>query len=181
MTLQEKYLKKAIPAMKEQFGYKNNLAVPKIVKVTVGVGLNRNLTEKDPKYIEIAEGTIAKITGQKPVKTLAKTSISGFKIREGLVVGLKVTLRGKKMYDFIEKLIGVVLPRTRDFRGLSSKSVDERGNFSLGFSEQIAFPEISPESAEKMHGLQVTVTTNAKNKEEGLALLKLMDFPFAQK
>lgn len=177
MDLKVKYQKEVIPAMKKRFGYKNDLAVSKLEKVVVSIGLPRALTEKDPKYIEFVSNNLSKITGQKPITTLARQSISGFKIREGLVVGLKVTLRGRRMYDFLEKLIYITLPRTRDFRGISQNSIDKKGNLSLGFREQLAFPEVGVSESEKMHGLEVTVVTNARTKEEGLEFLKLFGFP----
>jgi large subunit ribosomal protein L5 len=176
-SLEKKYIKEIIPALKKKFGYQNNLAVPRVIKVTVNAGLNRAHSEKDAQYAEMVSDNIAEITGQRPIKNLAKKSIAGFKIRKGLVVGVSTVLRSHKMYDFLTKLINVTLPRIRDFRGISSKSIDQRGNLSIGFREQIMFPEISPEKAEKIHGLQVVITTNAPNKEEGKELFKLMGFP----
>lgn len=179
--LKEIYKKEIIPKMKENFGYKNDLAVPKIEKVTINIGLGEALKKKDPKITEAAKNTILKITGQVPVETRAKKSISGFKIRKDQVIGLKVTLRKQKMYDFIDKLINVTIPRTRDFRGITQNSLDKKGNLSLGFKEQFIFPEINPQEVEKIHGLGVVITTTAKNKEEGLTLLKLFGFPFKDK
>lgn len=176
--LHEYYKKEIIPKMRELFGYKNDLAVPRIEKITINIGLGDALKKKDPKIIEVAKETIFKITGQIPVETKAKKSISGFKIRKGLVVGLKVTLRKNKMYDFLDKLINVALPRTRDFKGIDPNSVDAKGNLSLGFKEQVVFPEINPQTIEKIHGLEITITTNAGNQEKGKALLKLFGFPF---
>lgn len=173
-----KYYKDIVPEMKKIFGYDNNLAVPKIEKVVVAAGLSAGL--KDAKFLDIVEDTLKKITGQKPVKTLAKKSISNFKIRKGVPIGMVVTLRGDRMYNFLDKLINVTFPRVRDFRGLSQKLLDKEGNLSVGFREDIAFPEIRSEEIEKIHGLQVTVRTTAKNKEEGLALLKLFGFPFQE-
>lgn len=181
MSLRTKYQKEVISLMKQKFGYQNDLAVPKIIKVVLNVGLNRAMTEKDPKLIERVEQTLIKITGQKPVKTIARKSISGFKIRQGAVVGLMNTLRGQRMYDFLEKLIWIALPRSRDFRGLSPKSVDKSGNFSIGLSEQIIFPEITVESAEKIHGLEIVINTSTKSHEEGFTLFKLLGFPFREK
>jgi len=176
IRLREKYQKEIIPEMKKIFGYKNNFSVPKLEKVVLNVGLSHGL--KDPKFNEVVESTLMRIAGQRPVKTQAKKSISNFKIREGLVVGTMVTLRGKRMYDFIDKLINVTLPRVRDFRGLEPKSIDNFGNLNLGFREHMSFPEIKADEVEKIHGLQITVITSAKNKEEGLELLKLLGFPF---
>lgn len=158
------------------FGYKNPMAVPKLTKVAINVGLSHGI--KDPKFLDIAEGTVRRITGQQPVRTEAKKSISNFKIRKGMIVGMAVTLRGKRMYDFVEKLVRVTFPRIRDFRGLKPSSFDKRGNFTVGFRENIAFPEIRPDEIERLHGLEITVVTTAKNKEEGVALLKNIGFPF---
>lgn len=174
--LKEKYNQVVIPAMKEKFGYKNNLAVPKIEKVVINVGTGKGLS--DAKFNEVVENTLKRITGQQPVKVTAKKSISNFKIRKGLVIGMMVTLRGKKMTDFVDRLINVTLPRVRDFRGLETKSVDPSGNLNIGFREHIAFPEIKSDEVEKIHGLQVSVVTTAKTKEEGLELLRLLGFPF---
>ncbi|HAH03950.1 TPA: 50S ribosomal protein L5 [Candidatus Komeilibacteria bacterium] len=176
MNLKEKYNQEVIKAMKAQFGYKNNLAVPKIVKVTLNVGVGR--AKDDPKAIEVAESTLSRISGQKPVVAKAKKSISAFKLREGMNVGLKVTLRGQRMWDFLTKLVGISLPRVRDFRGLSVKSVDQQGNLNLGFKENIMFPEIRPDEVEKIHGLEVSITTTADSYEAGLALFGLLGFPF---
>ena len=176
-SIKEKYVKEIIPAMKKKFGYKNILAVPKVTKITVNVGINRAKSGKDPKYVEIVEKTISEITGQRPVKNLAKKSIAGFKIRKGFVVGVSTVLRSHKMYDFLNKLINVSLPRIRDFRGILKKSIDQGGNLSIGIKEQIVFPEISPEKVERLHGLQIVITTNAPNHEQGVELFKLMGFP----
>ncbi len=181
MSLRDKYQKQVIPAMKKQFGYKNNWAVPRLEKVVISMGLPRVLTEKDQKYIEFVSNNLSKISGQKPLLIPAKKSIAGFKIRKGLVVGLKITLRRERMYDFLEKLINVVLPRTRDFRGLNPASVDKSGNFSIGFREQLSFPEIGAPESEKIHGLEITIATTARRQEEGLTLLKLFGFPFREK
>ena len=175
--LREQYDKKIVPALMERFGYKNRMAVPRLKLVSVNVGMSTNLL-KDPKIPETVEATLTRITGQKPVKTLAKKSIASFKVRQGQNIGMKVTLRGARMWHFLEKLIHVTLPRVRDFRGISSKLIDKQGNLSLGFKEYIAFPEIRPDEIEKLHGIQVTVSTTAKNREEGLELFKLMGFPF---
>ena len=175
--LRETYDKKIVPALMERFGYKNRMAVPKLKLVSVNVGMSTNLL-KDPKIPETVETTLTRITGQKPVKTLAKKSIASFKVREGQNIGMKVTLRGDRMWHFLEKLIHVTFPRVRDFRGISPKLVDKQGNFSIGFKEYIAFPEIRSDEIEKLHGVQVTVSTTAKTREEGLELFRLMGFPF---
>lgn len=164
------------PQLKKELGVDNDMAVPNFVKVVLNVGLKQGV--KDPKFIDSAEKTLTRISGQKPVKTLAKKSISNFKIRQGMVVGMMVTLRGRRMFDFIDKLINVTLPRVRDFRGLAGKGVDVHGNLSIGFREFIAFPEIRPEDTDYMHGLEVAVVTTARNRKKGLALLRAAGFPF---
>ena len=175
--LREQYEKKIVPALMERFGYKNRMAVPRLKLVSVNVGMSTNLL-KDPKIPETVEATLTRITGQKPVKTLAKKSIASFKVRQGQNIGMKVTLRGARMWHFLEKLVHVTLPRVRDFRGISPKLVDKQGNLSMGFKEYIAFPEIRPDEIEKLHGVQVTVNSTAKSREEGLELFRLMGFPF---
>jgi|SRR5688572_2111682 len=175
--LREQYEKKIVPALMERFGYKNRMAVPRLKLVSVNVGMSTNLL-KDPKIPETVETTLTRITGQKPVKTLAKKSIASFKVRQGQNIGMKVTLRGARMWHFLEKLVHVTLPRVRDFRGISPKLVDKQGNLSMGFKEYIAFPEIRPDEIEKLHGVQVTVNSTAKTREEGLELYRLMGFPF---
>lgn len=174
--IKEKFNKEVAPALQQKFGYKNSMAVPKIEKVVINVGTGQGL--KDVKYNEVVEATLQRITGQKPVKIASKKSISNFKIREGQVVGMKVTLRGPRMYDFLDKLVNVTLPRIRDFRGLNPKAVDTRGNLNLGFKEHIAFPEIHSDEVEKIHGLQVTITTTATTREEGMELFSQLGFPF---
>jgi len=176
MNLKEKYQKEAIKGMKDKFGYQNDLAVPKILKVNLNIGIGR--TKDDAKASEVAENTLVRITGQKPVFTKARKSISAFKVREGMTVGLMVTLRGQKMWDFLTKLVGISLPRVRDFRGLNQTSVDKQGNLNIGFKEHIVFPEIRPDEVEKIHGLEVAITTSANNNKEGLELFKLLGFPF---
>lgn len=178
MNLKQIYLKKIVPELIKQFGYQNRLAVPRVEKIVVNVGLSRGITEKNSKYIDSVIKTIAKITGQQPVKNAAKKSIAGFKIRQGMPVGVSTILRGPRMYDFMEKLINIALPRVRDFRGLKKQSVDQQGNLSIGFKEQIVFPEIAPENVERTHGLQAVITTTAKNHKEGLELFKLFGFLF---
>jgi large subunit ribosomal protein L5 len=176
MNLSEFYKKKIVPELKTRFGYKNDMQVPKIEKVVLNVGLSKGL--KDSIFIEAAESTLMRISGQKPLKTRAKKSISNFKIRKGMVIGMKVTLRGKRMYDFLEKLIKVTLPRVRDFRGLSYENFDQNGNLNIGIREHIAFPEIKADEIEKLHGLEIAIISTAKNKEESLALFTALGFPF---
>lgn len=175
-NLKEKFQKEVIPAMKKEFGYKNDLMVPKLEKVVLNVGLGPGVN--NDKFIDTAEHTLTQITGQKPVLTKAKQSIAGFKIRAGQAVGMKVTLRGVRMYDFVDKLINVALPRIRDFRGIDQKQVDGQGNLSIGFRENLAFPEIDADAVDTIHGLQVIIKTTAKDHEQGIMLYKLLGFPF---
>ncbi len=175
MTLEDLYKKEVVPALKERFGYKNILAVPKVVKVVVNTGIGRYRENKD--MVAAIERDLGMITGQKAVPTMAKKAIAGFKIREGLHVGFRVTLRGKRMYDFLERLIKAALPRSRDFRGVDPKAIDTSGNFTIGIREHIIFPETIQEEIKNIFGLEVTVGTTAKTKEEAEALLRLMGFP----
>lgn len=175
--LKEKYIKEVIPEMKKRFGYRSSMAVPRIEKVVVNVGIGSIVASKDEKIQESVTRDITSITGQKPLVTLAKKAISAFKVREGMPVGLKVTLRGNRMYDFVSRLINIVLPRTRDFRGLNIKSIDEDGNLTIGIKEHIIFPEISQEDIRRIFGLEITIVTHAKNKERALEFYKLMGFP----
>jgi len=177
--LYTQYKDTVVPALKEQFGYKNIMQVPKITRVTLNVGYGRNA--KDKSFIENVERTLTDISGQKPLHNKAKKSISNFKIREGMPIGASVTLRGTRMYDFLDKLISVTFPRVRDFRGINPKAFDKAGNYTIGFKENIAFPEINTDAVEKIHGLQVVITTTARNQEEGLALLTGLGFPFKKK
>jgi large subunit ribosomal protein L5 len=176
MNFYDNFKKQIVPQLQKELEYKNIFQVPKIEKVVLNVGLGRGL--KDSGFIETVENTLTRISGQKPVKTKAKKSISNFKIREGMDIGMKVTLRGKRMYDFIEKFIKVTLPRVRDFRGLPLKSIDKEGNLNLGVKEHISFPEIKADEIEKLHGLEVSFVTSAKNKNEGKILFKALGFPF---
>ncbi len=178
VNLYEKYKKEVVPALQKELGYKNVMQVPKIKKVVLNAGIGRFV--KEPRYIDNVETTLSRITGQKPMRTKAKKSISNFKLREGMEIGVAVTLRGTRMYQFLDKLVSITLPRVRDFRGLSDKSFDKNGNYTIGFKENMAFPEIKAEDIEKVHGLQITINTNAKNKVEGKALLTHMGFPFTK-
>jgi large subunit ribosomal protein L5 len=170
------YNKKAVPDLMADFGYKNVMQVPKIIKVSVNIGYGKHV--KDKNYIEHVDNTLRIITGQKPVHNKAKKSISNFKIRAGMPVGASVTLRGRFMYEFLYRLIHLALPRVRDFRGVSKSAIDKQGNYSLGIKEQLAFPEITAEMSELVLSLEVNITTTAKTKEEGLALLDKLGFPF---
>lgn len=174
--IQAKYQKEVIPILKKELELINALACPKIVKVTLNVGTGKIAKQVD--LVEIAGITLEKITGQKPVKTLAKKSIASFKVREGSPIGWKVTLRGRRMYEFVDKLINVTLARVRDFRGLDPKKFDRQGNYTIGFKEQIMFPEVSSENVNAFHGLEVAITTSAKSPKAGLLLLKSLGFPF---
>jgi large subunit ribosomal protein L5 len=176
MMLKDRYMKEIRPALGKELGIPNPMAVPRVVSVTVGVGLSHGL--KDAKFLDVAESVLSRITGQKPVRTKAKQSISNFKIRKGMVVGMRVTLRGARMWHFLDKLVNVTFPRIRDFRGISVKQVDANGNISIGFREFLPFPEIRPDEVERIHGLQVTVTTTAGDKKKGIALSRALGFPF---
>ena len=176
MTLKERYQQVIVPALQTELGIKNRMAVPKVTKVVLSVGLSQSA--KDPKVAEMVETTLRRISGQRPVKTKAKKSIASFKVREGMVVGTMVTLRGDRMWDFLSKLTQVTFPRIRDFRGISSKVVDTQGNLSVGFKEHLSFPEIHSDEVERLHGLQVTVTTTAGTRAIGTRLFKALGFPF---
>jgi large subunit ribosomal protein L5 len=173
------YEKEVAPYLMKELGVKNRMAVPKLVKIVLNIGLKQGL--KEPKYVESAEKILAKITGQKPVKTLAKKSISNFKIREGMVVGMMVTLRGHRMYDFLDRYVSLTLPRVRDFRGIPTKNVDVHGNLSVGMREFIAFPEVRPDDTDYMHGLEVAIVTTAGDQQKGIALFRAIGFPFSDK
>lgn len=176
MTLRQRYTKEVAPALVKEFGLTNPMAVPKLEKVTLSVGISAK--QKDPKFIETAETVLTRISGQKPVKTKAKISISNFKTRKGQIIGLKVTLRGQRAWDFVERLVSITFPRVRDFRGLNPKAIDASGNYSYGFNEYLAFPEIRPDEVERLHGVEVTITTTAGDRAKGLALLRALGFPF---
>jgi large subunit ribosomal protein L5 len=174
--LREYYQKEVIPALTQQFGFKNPMQVPKLTKVTLNMGLGEAVADK--KILENAANDLEMIAGQKVVVTKARKSIAGFKIREGWPIGLKVTLRGERMYEFLERLVDIAIPRIRDFRGLSPKSFDGRGNYAMGVNEQIIFPEIEYDKIDVLRGLDITITTTAENDDEGRALLTAMRFPF---
>lgn len=174
--LQEQYNKEIAPALKAKFAFKNVMEVPKIKKVVINIGLSK--VKEDKKKVEEILEELKKITGQAPVKTKARTSIAGFKIRENQVVGMMVTLRGYRMYSFLDKLINVALPRVRDFQGVKKDGFDGRGNYHLGLKEQLVFPEISSESLDNIYGMEISIVTNAKKDEPARELLTLMHFPF---
>lgn len=174
--LKKYYLEKIVPKLQEQFNYSNTHQVPKVVKVTVNRGLGE--ASQNAKALESSISELATITGQKPVVTRAKKAIAGFKIREGMPVGVMVTLRSDRMYAFLDRLINLALPRIRDFRGISPKSFDGRGNYSLGIREQLIFPEIDYDTIDQIRGMDVSIITTAQTDEEGRALLKEMGMPF---
>ncbi len=178
MTIKEKMKTVAIPALQEAGGYSNVHQLPKIVKITINAGVGKG---RDAKFADTIVDTLTRITGQAPVKTKSRKSVAGFKLREGQVVGVMATLRGQRMWDFLEKLVSIAFARIRDFRGIPESAVDKDGNFNLGFTEHTAFPEVRPDEVESLHGLQVTISTTAKNHKEGLLLFKSLGFPFAVK
>lgn len=175
-SLKQKYDEEVRQALIERFSYKNVMQVPRLEKVVINMGIGEG--KDNPKLLDAAAADLASITGQKPVITKAKNSIASFKLREGMSIGCKVTLRGERMYDFVSKLINVALPRVRDFRGVSPKSFDGRGNYSLGLKEQIIFPEINYDKVEKIQGMDITIVTTAKSDEEARELLRLLGMPF---
>jgi large subunit ribosomal protein L5 len=174
--LEKKYKNEIVPALFEEFGYKSVMQVPKITKITLNMGVGEAIADK--KILQSAVSDMEKISGQKAVITLARKSIAGFKIRDDMPIGCKVTLRGEKMYEFFDRLITISIPRIRDFRGLSTKSFDGRGNYTLGVKEQIIFPEIDYDKIDALRGMDICITTTATNDKEGLALLKQFNFPF---
>jgi large subunit ribosomal protein L5 len=176
--LRRHYKERVVPALVKEFGYKNVMAVPKIQKVAINIGLGE--ATQNAKLMDGAVNELGQITGQKPVVTKAKKSIAAFKLREGMSIGAMVTLRGDRMFEFLDRLMNVALPRVRDFRGVSTKSFDGRGNYTLGIREQLIFPEIDYNKVEKVKGMNISITTTAKTDAEGLALLRQMGMPFRQ-
>lgn len=172
------YKEKVMAKLKEQFNYKNVMEVPKIVKITLNMGVGE--AASDRKIIKFAEENLSQISGQKPITTYAKMSNATFKIREGWPIGVKVTLRKDRMFEFLDRLLSVAIPRTRDFRGLNPRSFDSRGNYSMGIKEQVLFPEINYDKVDAIRGMDITITTTAKTDKEGLALLKAFNFPFRE-
>lgn len=173
--LKEVYKTEIAPKLKEELGIDNVMEIPRITKITLNMGVGEALADK--KILENAVNDLTMISGQKPVITKARKSVAGFKVREGWPIGCKVTLRSDRMYDFLERLISIAIPRIRDFRGISPKSFDGRGNFAMGVSEQIIFPEIDYDKVDALRGLDITITTTAKNDDEGRALLRAFNFP----
>ena len=176
--LQERYEKEVVPAMMEKFGYKNIMQVPKIEKVVINMGVGE--AKDNPKVLESAVSDLQIIAGQKPVLTRAKKSVANFKIRENMALGCKVTLRETNMYEFVDKLVSIALPRVRDFRGVSAKAFDGRGNYSLGIKEQLIFPEIEYDKVDKVRGMDIIFVTSANTDEEARELLRFLGMPFAQ-
>lgn len=174
--LHEHYRKTVVAALKEQFGYTSIMAVPTVKTIVLNVGFGRHL--KDPKHAETILKTLERITGQKPVQTKAKKSIAAFKLREGMIIGAKVTLRGERMWEFLDKFMNVTLARVRDFHGIDPKGMGQSGNITVGVKEHITFPEIRSDEVEHLHGLEVTIVTSATTREEGQALLSKLGFPF---
>lgn len=176
--LKERYEKEIVPQMMREFEYRSPMRVPRLEKIVLNIGLGEAL--QNPRAVDAAVGDLATISGQKPIITKARKSIAGFKIRKGMTVGVAVTLRGRRMYDFLDRLVNVALPRVRDFHGVSRYAFDGRGNYALGMKEQVIFPEINYDKIDKIRGLQVTIVTTARNDEEGRRLLELMGMPFAR-
>jgi large subunit ribosomal protein L5 len=174
--LHERYRKDAMAALSKRFGYTNSMAVPRLKKITVNIGMGE--ASQNIKLLDVAVQELGQITGQKPVITRAKKSIANFKIRKGMPIGCMVTLRGERMYEFLDRLSNIVLPRVRDFKGLPGNSFDGRGNYTLGLKDQLVFPEIDYTRVDKIKGMNITLTTTAKSDEEGRELLKLMGVPF---
>jgi large subunit ribosomal protein L5 len=177
-TLKEKYKTEVVPGMMESFGYKNVMQVPRLEKVVLNIGLGEAIS--DAKALESAEKDLSAITGQHPVTTRSRKSIAAFKLREGMTIGMKVTLRGERMYQFLDKLVNAALPRMREFHGVSRDSFDGRGNYTLGFKDQLIFPELDYDKIEKARGLEVSIGTTAKTDDEGRQLLELLGMPFVR-
>jgi large subunit ribosomal protein L5 len=174
--LQTLYREKIVPQLKSDLALKNTMEVPRITKITVNMGVGEAVADR--KVVDAAVGDMAKITGQKPVLCKAKKAIAAFKVREGLPIGCKVTLRGARMYEFLDRLISVAMPRIRDFRGVSARAFDGRGNYTLGIKEQIIFPEIQYDAIDQLRGMDITITTSARDNKSGRALLEAFNFPF---
>lgn len=178
MRMHEKYSSEVVPALQKEFGYPNVMAVPRVVKVVINMGLGETI--QNPKSLENAVGDLTKIAGQKPVVTKAKKSIATFKLRQGMNIGTMVTLRGRRMYEFLDRFMNLALPRIRDFRGVSAKSFDGRGNYSIGIKEQLIFPEIEYDKVDKVRGMDITIVTTARTDEEARALLRKLGMPFRE-
>ncbi len=178
VAMREKYLDEVAPTLQEEFSFSSPMMVPRIVKVVLNIGVGEAL--ENSKALDAAVEDMTKITGQKPVITRARKSVAGFKLREGRAIGVKVTLRGDRMWALLDRLVNIALPRTRDFRGISPDAFDGRGNYTLGLREQLIFPEIEFDKIDKLRGMEITIVTTADNDEEGRRLLKLLGFPFVE-
>ncbi|EPR10162.1 50S ribosomal protein L5 [Ruminiclostridium papyrosolvens] len=176
--LKDKYLCEAVPALKEKFKYSSSMQIPKLEKIVLNMGVGE--VKDNPKAMDSAVNDMTLITGQKPIVTKAKKSVAAFKLRQGMNIGCKVTLRGERMYEFVDKLFNVAIPRVRDFRGLSNNSFDGRGNYSMGVKDQLIFPEIEYDKVDKLRGMDIVFVTTAKSDEEAKELLKLLGMPFSQ-
>jgi large subunit ribosomal protein L5 len=176
--VQEQYAEQVAPALQREFSYKNPMELPRLQKITLNIGLGE--ARENPRAVETATADLATITGQKPVVTRANKSIANFRIREGMPIGVMVTLRGQRMYEFFDRLVNAALPRIRDFRGLPTKAFDGRGNYSLGLREQLVFPEIEYDKIDRIRGMQININTTARSDEEGKRLLELLGMPFAK-
>jgi large subunit ribosomal protein L5 len=176
--LKEKYQQEVVPALMKEFGYTNVMQVPRLEKIVLSISLGEAI--QDPKALEAAEKDLATISGQHPVTTRARKSIAAFKLRAGMTIGMMVTLRGRRMYDFLDRLINAVLPRIRDFQGVSRNSFDGRGNYTLGLKEQVIFPEIEYDKVDKIRGLEITIVTTASSDDEGRRLMGLLNMPFVR-
>jgi large subunit ribosomal protein L5 len=174
--MKEVYKSEVVPALQKEFNYKSSMQVPRIEKITLNMGVGEALADK--KLLDNAVSDMETLAGQKPVITKARKSVAGFKVREDYPIGCKVTLRGERMWEFFERLVGIAIPRIRDFRGLNAKSFDGRGNYSMGVKEQIIFPEIDYDKVDKIRGMDITITTSAQTDDEGRALLRAFNFPF---
>jgi len=177
--IKEKYTNEVMPALKEKLGVSNVMQIPKITKICINKGIGEGVSDK--KLVDAGVDELTQITGQKAVSTIAKKSVSNFKLREGMPIGAKVTLRGEKMYEFLDRFVNVALPRVRDFKGIATKGFDGRGNYTLGITEQIIFPEISIEKINKITGMDITFVTTAQNDQDGYELLKALGLPFVKK
>ena len=177
--MQERYQKEVAPALLKTFSFKNVMQIPRIEKVVVNIGLGEALD--NPKALEAAVGDLTTITGQKPVTNKARKSIANFKLREGRLIGTKVTLRGERMWAFLDRLLNIALPRVRDFRGVSANAFDGRGNYTLGLKDQLVFPEIEYDKIDKLRGMEITIVTSARNDEQARALLQMLGMPFSRK
>ena len=175
----ERYQNEAVPAMKKAFNYKNVMQIPRIQKIVVNIGVGEALD--NAKALEYAVADLTTVTGQNPIQTKARVSIANFKLREGRIIGTKVTLRGPRMWDFLDRLVNVTLPRVRDFRGVSANAFDGRGNYTLGLKDQLVFPEIEYDKIDKLRGMEVTIVTTAQNDDEARSLLQLLGMPFSKK